>query len=43
VALASYGIWQEWLISSEFLTLFLIVVLARVAHPTPEARSGPIS
>jgi O-antigen ligase len=36
VALASYGIWQEWLISSEFLTLFLIIVMARFARPTPE-------
>jgi O-antigen ligase len=31
VALGSYGIWQEWLISSEFLTLFLILVMARLA------------
>jgi O-antigen ligase len=38
VALASYGIWQEWLISSEFLTLFLILVMARVARPVPETR-----
>jgi exopolysaccharide production protein ExoQ len=37
VALGSYGIWQEWLISSEFLTLFLILVMARLSsapgHP----------
>ena len=38
VALASYGAWQEWFISSEFLTLFLIMVMARVAHPLPETR-----
>lgn len=38
VALASYGAWQEWFISSEFLTLFLIIVMARVACPVPEMR-----
>jgi len=39
VALGSYGAWQEWFISSEFLTLFLIIVMARVAHhPPPETR-----
>ena len=36
VALGSYGIWQEWLISAEFLTLFLILVMARLAaQPLP--------
>jgi exopolysaccharide production protein ExoQ len=35
VALGSYGIWQEWLISTEFLTLFLILVMARLAQPMP--------
>jgi exopolysaccharide production protein ExoQ len=44
VALGSYGIWQEWLISSEFLTAFLILVMARVAaQPSPETRTGSIS
>jgi exopolysaccharide production protein ExoQ len=43
VALGSYGIWQEWLISSEFLTLFLILVMARTIHSRPETRSGSIS
>jgi exopolysaccharide production protein ExoQ len=43
VALGSYGVWQEWLISSEFLTLFLILVMARLAQPMPETRSGSIS
>jgi O-antigen ligase len=38
VALGSYGAWQEWFISSEFLTLFLIIVMARVVHPLPETR-----
>jgi O-antigen ligase len=31
VAFGSYGIWQEWLIATDFLTLFLILVMARVA------------
>jgi len=44
VALGSYGIWQEWLISSEFLTLFVILVMARLAtQPMPETRTGSIS
>jgi exopolysaccharide production protein ExoQ len=32
LGLGSYGIWQEWLVFSEFLTLFLILVMARVAN-----------
>jgi exopolysaccharide production protein ExoQ len=43
VACGSYGIWQEWLVASEFLTLFLILVMARLAQPMPETRSGSIS
>jgi exopolysaccharide production protein ExoQ len=44
VALGSYGIWQEWLIGTEFLTLFLILVMARlVTQPMPETRDGSIS
>jgi exopolysaccharide production protein ExoQ len=44
VALGSYGIWQEWLISTEFLTLFLILVMARLAtQPIPETPVGSIS
>jgi exopolysaccharide production protein ExoQ len=44
VALGSYGVWQEWLIASEFLTLFLILVMARVAaQPIPDRRLGSIS
>jgi exopolysaccharide production protein ExoQ len=44
VGLSSYGIWQEWLIASEFLTLFLILVMARAAaQPTPDRRFGSIS
>jgi hypothetical protein len=37
VALGSYGIWQEWLLASEFLTAFLILVMARLAQPVPES------
>ncbi|HZK90581.1 MAG TPA: O-antigen ligase family protein [Stellaceae bacterium] len=40
VALGSYGIWQEWMIGSEFLTLFLILVLARVAVSGVAAHRG---
>ncbi len=44
VALGSYGAWQEWWISTEFLTLFLILVMARLAaQPMPETRTGSIS
>jgi exopolysaccharide production protein ExoQ len=43
VALGSYGIWQEWLIASEFLTLFLILVMVRLSQPIPETRPGSIS
>jgi len=31
VALGSYGLWQEWWIGSEFLALFLILVMGRLA------------
>ena len=37
VALGSYGIWQEWLLASEFLTAFLILVMARLAQPAQES------
>jgi O-antigen ligase len=43
IGLGSYGVWQEWWISSEFLTLFLILVMARLAQPMPETRVGSIS
>jgi exopolysaccharide production protein ExoQ len=44
VGLGSYGIWQEWLIASEFLTLFLILVMARAAaQAMPDRRLGSIS
>jgi O-antigen ligase len=44
VALGSYGAWQEWWIGTEFLALFLILVMARLAvQPMPETRSGSIS
>jgi O-antigen ligase len=38
VALGSYGIWQEWLISAEFLTLFLILVMARLSSAATRPR-----
>jgi len=31
VALGSYGVWQEWWIGTEFLSLFLILVMGRLA------------
>jgi exopolysaccharide production protein ExoQ len=31
IALGSYGLWEEWWIGSEFLTLFLILVMAPLA------------
>jgi O-antigen ligase len=45
VALGGYGIWQEWWIGSEALTLFLILVMGRIAsgQPMPETRPGSIS
>jgi exopolysaccharide production protein ExoQ len=44
VALGAYGIWEEWWIASEFLALFLILVMARLAgQPMPDTRSGSIS
>jgi hypothetical protein len=39
VALGSYGLWQEWWIGSEFLTLFLILVMARLAGEPVRKRS----
>lgn len=40
IALGSYGVWQEWWIASEFLTLFLILALARLAAPADSAGDG---
>jgi O-antigen ligase len=31
VGFSSYGVWQEWWIGTQFLTLFLILVLARLS------------
>jgi len=43
-SLGSYGLWQEWWIGSEFLTLFLILAMARLAaQPIPETARGSIS
>ena len=38
VAFGSYGVWQEWWIATEFLTLFLIMVLARLSGPSVSTR-----
>lgn len=35
VGFGSYGVWQEWWIASEFLTLFLILVFGRLAVGAP--------
>jgi O-antigen ligase len=40
VGFGSYGVWQEWWISTEFLTLFLILVTARLVA---SGRSEPIA
>lgn len=43
VGLGSYGAWQEWWVATEFLTLFLILVLARIAaQPMAKTRTGSI-
>jgi exopolysaccharide production protein ExoQ len=41
VALGSYGLWQEWWIGSEFLTLFIILVMARLAASTEPDQPMP--
>jgi hypothetical protein len=43
VGFGSYGVWQEWWIATEFLTLFAILVMARLAQAMPDTRSGSIS
>lgn len=43
VGFGSYGVWQEWWIATEFLTLFTILVMARLAQAMPDTRSGSIS
>jgi len=44
IAFGSYGVWQEWWIGTEFLTVFVILVMARItAQPMPDTRSGSIS
>jgi len=30
---ASYGIWEEWWLGTLWFSLFVIIVMARVAHP----------
>jgi O-antigen ligase len=43
IGFGSYGVWQEWWIATEFLTLFLILALAPLAQPSPDTRTGSIS
>jgi O-antigen ligase len=38
VSLGSYGLWQEWWIGSEFLAVFLVLVMARLAGQPVRAR-----
>ena len=52
VGFSSYGVWQEWWIATEFMTLFAILVIARWAsapallgisrrHPAPRLARSP--
>ncbi|HEV2189070.1 MAG TPA: hypothetical protein VGR70_17805, partial [Stellaceae bacterium] len=45
VGLAAYGLWEEWWIGTQFLVLFLILVMSRVLtpQPIPETPRGSIS
>jgi O-antigen ligase len=44
VAFGSYGVWQEWWIGSEFLTVLLILAMSRLLPQfMPEIRTGSIS
>ena len=44
VGFGSYGVWQEWWIATEFLTLFTILAMSRlVSQLMPDTRSGSIS
>jgi O-antigen ligase len=44
IGLAAYGLWEEWWIGTQFLTLFLILVMGRLAgQPMPETPRGSIS
>lgn len=44
IGLAAYGMWEEWWIGTQFLVLFLILVMGRLAvQPMPETPRGSIS
>jgi exopolysaccharide production protein ExoQ len=44
IGLAAYGLWEEWWIGTQFLALFLIVLMGRLAaQPIPETPRGSIS
>ncbi len=44
IGLAAYGLWEEWWIGAQFLMLFLILVMGRLAgQPMPETPRGSIS
>ncbi|HXP06429.1 MAG TPA: O-antigen ligase family protein [Stellaceae bacterium] len=44
IGLAAYGLWEEWWIGTQFLMLFLILVMGRlVTQPIPETPRGSIS
>jgi exopolysaccharide production protein ExoQ len=44
IGLAAYGLWEEWWIGTQFLALFLILVMGRLVNqPMPETPRGSIS
>jgi exopolysaccharide production protein ExoQ len=44
IGLAAYGVWEEWWIGTQFLLLFLTLVMSRVlAQPIPDTPRGSIS
>ncbi len=44
IGLAAYGMWEEWWIGTQFLTVFLILVMGRLAgQPALETRRSSIS
>lgn len=44
IGLAAYGLWEEWWIGTQFLALFLVLVMGRLAaQPMPETPRGSIS
>ena len=45
IGVAAYGLWEEWWIGTQFLALFLILVMSRLLapQPMPETPRGSIS